>query len=261
MKTGISLMMLFVIIRRLIYLSLATLDRIMGKANPIIIFCYHSISNDNWRFSVDINEFKKQVELLLKNYQPISLSELYGYINGGKELKRPSFLITFDDGYQDILKTKSFLKSKGITPAVFVLGTSENKINRESLGTNRNLLSQKDIHDLRNSGWEIGYHGMTHTPLTHLNGNLEEEISSSYKYFSYPHGKYSGRIISSLKRKGYKLALTMDDSIISKKTNVYTIPKIGVDKTHSFSEFRTLASPSVVKFRSTIKRSFLGRYL
>lgn len=253
--------MIFVITRRLIYQTLAIADRVLGRTNPIIVLCYHSIADDNWRFSVGINEFKKQVELLLKKYQPISLSDLYGYINGVKELKRPSFVITFDDGYKDILKTKSFLKSKRITPAVFVLGTSENKINRKSLGTNRKLLSQKDINILQKSGWEIGYHGMSHTPLTHVNGNLKEEISSSYKYFAYPKGKYSKRVVSKIKESKYRLALTMDDSIISVKTNPYILPRVGVDGSHSFSEFTTSASPSVIAFRSLIKKTFLRKYL
>lgn len=250
-----------IIFRRALYLILAGLDRLNNRENPVFVLCYHSISNDNWRFSVDVKEFKKEIEFLLKRYHSISLSDLYDYIRGRKKLEGPSFVITFDDGYRDILKIKSFLKIKGIKPAVFVLGASRNKINWESLGTNRQLLSQKDLYHLQKSGWEIGYHGMTHTVLTRLNGSLKEEVSSPYKYFAYPKGRYSKKIILSLKKMSYKLAMTMDDSIISTKTNLYKIPRIGVDRTHSYFEFKTLASPSVVKFRSLVKSSFLGRYL
>lgn len=259
MKKAINLLMFFVIIRRLVYLGLAAIDRLLGKTNPIVIFCYHSIANDQWRFGVDPREFKKQISYMLTHYKPITLTDLYRYLKGTKKLHEPSFVITFDDGYKDVTKVKKILENLSIKPTVFVL--SGKNINRQTLGTNRQLLSQKDIKDLQKSGWEIGYHGMTHTPLTRVNGNIEEEISSSYKYFSYPKGRYSKRIISNLKKNGYKMALTMEDSIISTKTDPYVIPRIGVDSTHNFIEFKSLASPSVVKFRSLIKHSFLGRYL
>lgn len=251
----------FVIVRRMLYLILAVIDKLYNRENSVFVLCYHSINNDNWRFSVDIEEFKKQVEFLLKRYQSISLSDLYGYLADRKKLKGPSFVITFDDGYRDIIKIKSFLKIKHIKPAVFVLGTSYNKINWKTLGTRRQLLSSRDINNLQKSGWEIGYHGLTHTILTQLNGSLKEEILSPYKYFAYPKGRYSRGIISFLRKTNYKLAMSMDDSIISRETNPYIIPRIGVDGTHNFNEFKTLASPSVVKFRSLIKRSFLERYL
>lgn len=251
--------MLFVIVRRLVYLSLAAIDRLLGKTNPIVIFCYHSIANDQWRFGVDLREFKKQISYLLTHYKPITLADVYKYLKGTKELHEPSFVITFDDGYKDVIRVKELLENLDIKPTVFVL--SGKNINLETLGTNRQLLSQKDIKELQKLGWEIGWHGSTHTLLTQVNGELKEEISSSYKYFAYPKGKYSSWVISNLKKNGYRLALTMDDSIISPKTNAYVIPRIGVDRTHSFSEFKTLSSPSVVKLRGLVKRSFLGRFI
>lgn len=261
MKDDIKLMS-FVIIRRLIYISLAAIDRLLGKINPIVILCYHSIADDNWRFSVSPKDFKKQISYMSASYKSVSLSDISNYLNGKKDLNKPSFVITFDDGYKNIFKIKNLLSDFSVKPVVFVLGASENKINWDSLGKKNLLLSKMDIKKLQKSGWEIGYHGMTHTPLTQLEGcNLKEEISSSYKYFAYPKGKYSNGIASDLKKIGYKLAMTMDDSLISTKTNPYYVPRIGVDRTHNFSEFKRLSSPSVVKLRSLIKHSFLGRYL
>lgn len=260
MKTNIKLMS-FIIIRRLIYISLATIDRVLGKTNPIVILCYHSIANDNWHFSVSPEKFKKQILYMLAHYKPVSLSDVMNHLNGQKNLNKFSFVITFDDGYKNIISIKKFLSQLSIKPTVFILGAPKNKINWESLGKKSKLLSKNDIEDLKKSDWEIGYHGSTHTLLTKLDGDLKQELVSPYKYFAYPKGRYSNKIISRLKKMDYKLAMTMDDSIISTKTNIYKIPRIGVDRTHSYLEFKTLASPSVVKFRSLIKSSFLERYL
>src|SRR3990167_6503255 len=112
----------FINLRKMIYLFLARFDILFNRKNSLFILCYHSVDIGNWRFSVGIREFKKQIEFLLKEYRPISLSDLDKYLIGGKKLQNPSFLITFDDGYQDILKIKPFLKNKGIRPAVFILG-------------------------------------------------------------------------------------------------------------------------------------------
>lgn len=254
-------LMLFVFLRRLIYLFLSSIDQRLGRDNRLVVLCYHGISDEDWRFSVSPEEFKRQIKYMLSHYQPITLNDLYSYLSKGKKIEKPSFILTFDDGYKNIIKTRQFLSDRHITPAVFVLGSPQ-KINWKSIGRKIHLLSNKDIKSLQKSGWEIGFHGMSHTSLTELNeGQLKKEITSQYKYFAFAKGKYPKKIAYILKKVGYKMALTMDDGIISINTNLFTIPRIGVDRTHNFSEFKAIVQPSVVRFRSLIKQSFLGHLI
>ena len=57
-----------------------------------------SWSND-WCF-VDEHSFRMQIEYLKKHFEIISLSEAVGRMEKG-EIKRPTAVITFDDGYQN----------------------------------------------------------------------------------------------------------------------------------------------------------------
>ena len=96
------------LIRNFIYECVRIMNLFFGAKKPrIAIFCYHSISGDGWRFSVRAQEFKKQINHLIKTYTPIKASELPEYISGKKEIEKNMFVLTFDDGYEDIFCAKN----------------------------------------------------------------------------------------------------------------------------------------------------------
>ena len=69
---------LFVSIRRLlnsIFAKFAFLDN-----SDIVVLCYHSIANDDWTYSINLEQFKKQVDFLLKSRVPITADNLYSFI-------------------------------------------------------------------------------------------------------------------------------------------------------------------------------------
>lgn len=255
-----------VFLRRFIYCLLGFIDNKILKGRPsIFILCYHSISEDMWRHSVNLKVFDKQLNYLVNKYYPITLEDVALYMEGKKEINKPSFVITIDDGYKDVLETKGLFKTLNIEPAIFVLSNTQNA-DRKELDTNREFLSKKELWGLQKDGWIIGSHGATHADFQSLNNkeieeevinskkNLEKELGIKIKYFSYPKGKYTKEVLKAVKKAGYDLALTMDDSQINIKTDPYRIPRIGVDGTHSLAEFKTLYSPSVISFRKLIKQ-------
>jgi len=260
------------VVRRVTYFLLAKYDKFVGKRNDLFILCYHSIGNDNWRFCTKVETFKKQIRILLKRYEAVQLCDVYDVVYGRKRLNNPSFAITFDDGYKDILKIKDFLKGFNIRPALFIVSDRQNA-RRDILKTQRDFLSDRDLVKLKNLGWEIGSHSSTHRLLAPLDEKeLEEEIkfskidlenrlSTNIKFFAYPKGNYSKKVLQLVKKSGYKLALSMDDGEIKKGINTFRVPRIGVDATHNISEFQSLFSPSVMKFRKLVKTSFMGRFI
>lgn len=259
-------------IRNFVYHLLYLIDNIFSVKQPlIIVLCYHNIGIDNWKFSISKSVFETQINYLLENREPLSLGELYSYISGKTLIEKPSFVVTFDDGCKGVLEVADFLKSKSINPTMFLIADSQ-KANRYELCTSMELLSKKDVLKLINKGWEIGSHSMTHADFGQLTSSMDKEIINSKQkiqsdlgitinYFSYPKGKYDDEIITKLRSEKYKLAVTMDDGFINKNTNLYTIPRIGVDKTHSFRDFRSAISASSICFRSFIKKTFLFKYI
>ncbi len=253
-------------IRRCVYLFLAGIDRFFGRRVPmIVIFAYHSIASDKWRFSIDHDVFEKQIEHLLSVRQPVTLSEVRKHITGECPILSPSFVICFDDGYEDILSVREFLHEKGVVPSVFVLSDSEHASIGE-LGTRREFLSSGEICELYSMGWEIGCHSSTHGDFWAMSPEkireetvgakqkLESELGFSIRFFAYPKGRYTDVVKAAVRDAGYDLALSMDDGFLSTETDLFAVPRIGVDRTHSMREFTMLFTSSAVQFRKMVKR-------
>ena len=91
---------------------------------PMIM--YHGIIKDplmvdDWCF-VDEHSFRMQIEYLKKHFEIISLSEAVGRMgNGG--IKRPTAVITFDDGYQNNYDVAFPILRKERIPATIFLAT------------------------------------------------------------------------------------------------------------------------------------------
>ncbi|MEA1926201.1 MAG: polysaccharide deacetylase family protein, partial [Patescibacteria group bacterium] len=258
-----------VFLRKTIYGLLALIDKVFSRQEQVIVLCYHSIGEGDFYFSTSQAEFKKQIDLLIKKgYDSLSPTDFQSWLeNGAEKLSTPKFLLTFDDGYRDVLAIKDFLREKGIKPIMFVL-SDEEKVSKEELGAEKSLLSKEEILELKKNGWEIGSHGATHGDFEKMGrGELENEIAGSKKkleeklgfaidYFAYPKGVYDKTILDLVASAGYKLAFSMDDGSIFFQTNRYTIPRIGINKSHSSGEFLAVFSLTVIKFRVIIKKIF-----
>ena len=63
----------------------------------IPILLYHSISNDNSEMSLNVNFFERQIKYLKNNgYTSINFDEI-------DQSVKKQIIITFDDGYKDVL--------------------------------------------------------------------------------------------------------------------------------------------------------------
>lgn len=259
--------------RQATYALLSTIDRtVLKKQNKIVVLSYHSVAKDDWRFSVDSAVLKKQINYLQKNFDIISLKTLHEYIQGKIDITKPSVVLTFDDGYKDILTMREFFKKKNITPSLFLLANTK-KPNVKEMGTKRPFLTKREILSLYKAGWEIGCHSATHANLATVTDkelqeetvnakkSLENNLGIKIEYFAYPRGKYNDRVITFIKKAKYKMALTMDDGFIKPHIDLLRVPRVGVDRTHSFNEFTSAFSPSVVRVRKIVKESPVGRYL
>lgn len=267
------LFQILILCRKATYNTLGFIDRSFPTSqSPVFILSYHSVSNDTWRFGVSETVIKKQILYLQKHFEIITLKSLNEYLQGKRKITKPSVVLTFDDGYKDILKLKSFFAKNKIIPALFVLSNSK-KPNWKELGSKRPFLTTKEVKTLKKANWEIGCHSATHANLTmlskeqleeeivHAKKVLEKDLGFSLPYFAYPRGKYNEDVVRLVKKAKYQLGLTMDDGIINVRSDVLKLPRVGIDRTHSFAEFASTFSPSVVKFRGFIKRSPVGRYL
>lgn len=260
-------------IRKAAYLSLGLFDQVIARKKPAVtILSYHSVANDSWKFSVSPVTVKKQLSYLISKYEIITLSDLELYLKGKKVFSRPAAIITFDDGYKNVLTLTSFFKQKNIRPALFLLTDIKNP-NWKELDNKHAFLTKKEIKTLVKAGWEIGSHSGTHANLATVSekeldkeirvakATLEKDSGIKVSYFAYPRGKYSNEVLKMVKKAKYVLGLTMDDGFISSKSNPLILPRVGIDQTHGFAEFKATISPSVIQLRGLLKQTIVGRYL
>lgn len=259
-------------IRNNLYRMFYTIDRILKRKTRVIILCYHSISGGRWDFGLTLSEFKKQVNYLKDNYSFITADDLRLFLDGKKSLPDPSVLITFDDGYADILKVREYLKSENIKPLLFILADGKN-VNRKETDTRKIFLQKRDLRRLIEDGWTVGCHTATHPDLSkltpdeikreinHARSILRKKFKQPVYYFAYPKGYYSGGIISEVKKSGFRLGFSMDDAEIGENSDKFTLPRVGIVRSHTFREFLAVISPSVISVRKAARFALYQKYL
>ncbi|QQS20958.1 MAG: polysaccharide deacetylase family protein [Candidatus Moraniibacteriota bacterium] len=257
---------LFSGLRRIAYRMFTIFDRVFRIPEPrVVVFAYHSIAEDSWRYSIDRASFEQQITRLLRKRKPRSLSELARHISGEAPFTEPSFVLCFDDGYRDILDVFDFLRDSGVTPSVFPLADRAHADTSE-LGTDRAFLGTEELRFLAKSGWEIGCHSATHRDMWALSSKqvaqetvgakrmLESEVGVPIRFFAYPRGRSTKVVRRALRDAGFLLALSMDDGFVEPGIDPFRVPRVGVDRTHTVSECETLFSTSAIVFRATVKR-------
>ncbi len=248
-----------IFLRRSIYHFINTINPLNSG---IKIICYHDISPKSWRFSVSPVNFEKQIRHIATNSKFISSAMLQSYLSGKSNYS--GFLITFDDGYQSIFDIRQIVNQFYFKPVVFLLSDTQN-VDRNQLNSEISFLNKEQIYRLHQDGWEFGSHSATHPDFSSLNDNrLKSEIIDSKKmledkyqipinYFAYPRGVYNPIIKNMVESAGYSLAFSMDDSVVSSSSNPLILPRIGIDHSHDFEEFKAACSDAGVSFRHFVK--------
>lgn len=259
---------LLLFFRRLLYWTLGTFDALTGRAtHGVVVFCYHGISADGKRYSLGIEAFRKQIEILAQKFRFISLEDLEQIITGTQKLDDELYaVVTFDDGHAGLKDIVEIVDAYNVKPAVFVL-TEFDKLNVDEIEDLGEVLSNRAIRNLARSGWTIGSHGNRHYDLTKLTDaevkyeifdskvRLEKILGSEVRYFAFPYGKYNDSVLEYVDDAGYSMSLTMDDGVVNERSRSTLIPRVGVDRTHALWEFSYLWSPSVLTFRDWVKTS------
>lgn len=224
------------------------------------ILCYHSISDGQSIVDVSRDTFTRQIEYLRNNFEFISLTQAMRVASGTRDIKLPSVALTFDDGYADLFETAVPLLDKYHIPAtVFVLAQPEHA-DRTQLTNNKTLLSMPEVTRLYSMGWEIGSHTLTHPDLTKIDTEtlrneiieskfiLENAIHDKVKYFAYPRGLYNETVMNVCREAGYGAAFTTEHFFAKPGTNLYAMPRVCVDRTHTGEQIAFLLTRSASNY-------------
>lgn len=207
------------------------LTRLFYKEKGTAVLMYHSVGNNKGSLVVTPEDFERQLKYL--------------------ESKQRKFLITFDDGYQDLKTTVwPILKKLGLSATVFV-HTSRFSHN---LGNDFPLLSWDEIKELSEDGLMVGNHSHQHLDMKKLNQEelkrevilseeiFRQELGQIPKIFAYPGGKYNSQIMEFLKQRGYQKGFTIDEGIWRHGGDEFKIKRIGVSGHTGIFEFKIMTT-------------------
>lgn len=179
---------------------------------------YHHVHKTGWtpcadadpHYTVTAGDLQTQLQLLGAGAGFLSYEDaLHGASSagGGTEL-----VLTFDDGYRSTLEAaRELAEPLGIEAVVFV---TANRIGRPG------YLSGPDLRMLRELGWVVGAHGLTHRPLSLLPADeldtellqarqiIEDHLGEQVVHISLPHGKGGKRERIQAVRAGYRSLAT-----------------------------------------------------
>ena len=165
------------------------------------------------RYVVTADEFRDHLAMLQANdWTGLNVTESLGLISGNNEQAKRGVCLTFDDGCAtDLLVAAPLLQEKGFNATFY--------ITVDHLGR-RGYLTEQQLRELSEGGFEIGSHSMTHRYLDDLGqDDLEREIVESKKrleqitgrgvaHFSCPGGRVNSDVVRIAREAGYDSVAT-----------------------------------------------------
>jgi glycosyltransferase involved in cell wall biosynthesis/peptidoglycan/xylan/chitin deacetylase (PgdA/CDA1 family) len=192
-----------------------------------VILMYHAVgakSEPASRWVIPAARLRRQLAWLRLRRRPIiSLGE-YAQLRSEHRLPPArSVILTFDDGYADTADIAQPLLGRSRAPATLFVVTgavgTANRWDAEGPLSGRPLLDWDGIRALRDGGFEIGSHTVTHPDLAAVpQADAEREIGESQAalgrelgggtlHFSYPFGRRNPEVMRMVSDAGYATAV------------------------------------------------------
>ena len=217
---------------------------------------YHGICSGNPQFYknepgadkywITLENFHEQMNYLHKhNYNVVDIESL----QDKKELKKPTVILTFDDGDLSNYKVAYPVLREFDFRAYFFITVG----NIGKTGT----MSWEQLKDLQNHNHIIGSHGMSHEILTTLDEDmldyelktskdtLEKNLGEKINYLSIPRGIHNKEILKKARECEYKNVFT---SVLG-KTNImkldFTLRRIAIERNWDVKKLKSVLKGDV----------------
>lgn len=206
---------------------------------------YHSIGDaprdGTLRWSVPPGAFDEQMALLRQRGRtPLTVSHYADLLRGRRPLPPRPVLVTFDDGFSDLVTTALAVLRRYQLPATAYVITVR-------IGTGRpvdehRFLDWEELDELRAHGVEIGSHGHTHRALDCLSAAdlrtetvlsrhvLEEGLQEQVRSFAYPYGYHSPAVHRAVRAAGYTSACAVKNALSHAGDDAFAIARVLIER-------------------------------
>jgi peptidoglycan/xylan/chitin deacetylase (PgdA/CDA1 family) len=188
--------------------------------------------------------FKQHMAYLKQHHTVLPLAKVVDAIQSKTPLPSNTVVITFDDGYENILKNAHpIMVDMGFPYTIF--------INPGEIGTNRSQLTWAQVEAMHNDGVTFANHTLDHLHM--LDGRvssngadsgtndeawlkkvwqniaeaeaiIDSKIGESLKYLAYPFGEFNQKLADKLAQEGY-IAFGQHSGAIGPHSNFQALPR------------------------------------
>lgn len=238
-----------------------------------LVLCYHALS-DHWPADLSVvpGAFGEQVARLRRTgYRGITFTDAIQRRARGKEVA-----VTFDDAFATVSSLAKPVLDEAGWPATVYAVTSFAAggeplrwpgVDHWADGPHAGELASLDwdgLRELRDAGWEIGSHTVTHPHLTETpDAELDRELADSREAIeaalgdpcpsiAYPYGDVDVRVIEAAGRAGYATGAALP----ARWGEIGTLewPRVGIYRPDDLRRFRLKTSRATRRTRELLRR-------
>ena len=212
--------------------------------NNMLVLVYHGVSHNPDRHNMNIDQFRKDIKYLSKNFNIIPLETMFKVYQSGGRYSNKTISITFDDGFCNSIIATDILD--GIPATFFVTGLS-------TLSGTRRIVDRLllDYHQLKRlsevKGVTIGCHSKHHSDYATMSlksvevdmiqtkQDIESVIGKPCDFIAYTYGSYNEEIKDKATKIGHKYQLAVKYKSPLDKRDQRIMPRHCVSNTTTHS--------------------------
>lgn len=253
-------------------------DQALAPAS-VTVLIYHDIVTDGTEPGetvIPLSAFEAQMKWLSDHgYQTLSMEELVGFLRQERSVPERSVVLTFDDGWKNVLRAVPILDRYGFKASFWIITGN---------GIGGSYLEWSDIETLaKNPRFEIGSHTVTHPwdlkdnlvnwlrgeiagrgpedvrfELTESKRMLEKRLGRSVRYLAWPCGWYTDEMVRMAREAGYEALLTAEAGPCRAGDDPLRIKRVFVDGSCSMADFEDSVRNSTYHVCQKNRRPTLG---
>lgn len=234
-----------------------------------LILCYHALSAD-WNANLSVAPERLEAQLAWARRKGYEGATFTAAVLGRQRGK--AVVVTFDDAFRSVFELAApILERHGMPGTVFVPTDAVARTQASWPGVDHwlggpheaelSVMRWDEISTLRDAGWEIGSHSVTHPRLPDLGQRaLREELARSREEIedrlgarctslAYPYGAVDDRVVAAARAAGYVAGAGLPARM--HRPEVLNWPRLGVYHRDHERRFALKVSPVVQRLRNS----------
>lgn len=217
--------------------------RLMGEARRTpdglrVILMYHSVGHRTPR-SLPPDVFERHLRALKQAFELVPVRQLR---SASAAPQGNVACVSFDDGYRDNYEQAAPILTRLGVPATFFVATGFLGGTLHTRYAAFPMMSPAQVRELADTGFEIGAHTVSHTPLTRLSSaEARDEITTSKRFledllgaeiqsFAYPRGDHDVRVRTLVEEEGFRAAVTTREHLVRAGADWLALPRVGTGR-------------------------------